>query len=274
MRPRAPGRRGRGPPEALGSPAAFPSDMLPGGERSAEGQRSQERGRTRGPAAEPHPPGSPPRSRRVPRRRLSSSPPTWRLWDHRPEPLGRPPRRPRPGARRGRTPTHAHAPRHGCTPRALRPQPRRDTRRAPGLGAGRKCAWRGLGAAILPRGGSDVGGRGRPQYLSGGAPRASAFSSRFFPESGKAGLRGRKRKRGLVLGMPPRAALGRGGCRSPGRGALAAGAGGGGRGCSAKGPWGQWGRGSGFGARRRARPRLRVGGPPGRPSRGRRPDRR
>lgn len=30
--PRAPERRGRGPPGALGSPAAFPSDMLPGRE--------------------------------------------------------------------------------------------------------------------------------------------------------------------------------------------------------------------------------------------------
>lgn len=27
--PRAPERRGRGPPGALGSPAAFPSDMMP-----------------------------------------------------------------------------------------------------------------------------------------------------------------------------------------------------------------------------------------------------
>lgn len=30
--PRAPERRGRGPPGALGSPAAFPSDMMPGKE--------------------------------------------------------------------------------------------------------------------------------------------------------------------------------------------------------------------------------------------------
>lgn len=42
-----------------------------------------------------------------------------------------------------------------------------------------------------------VGGAG-PQYLSRGVSLPSAFSSRFFPESGKAGLRGRKRKRGRV----------------------------------------------------------------------------
>lgn len=34
--PRAPGRRGRDPPGVLGSPAAFPSDMLPGAERGKE----------------------------------------------------------------------------------------------------------------------------------------------------------------------------------------------------------------------------------------------
>lgn len=118
----------------------------------------------------------------------------------RPEPLAHPTPRPRPGTRRGRTPTH---PSCGSTPRAFRLQLRRDTQLALGLSTRRKSAWRGPGAAILPRGGSEVGGRGRPQYLSGGAPLASAFSSRFFPESGKAGLRGRKRKRGLVLVMLP-----------------------------------------------------------------------
>lgn len=118
----------------------------------------------------------------------------------RPGPLAHLTLRPWPSTRQGRTPTH---PSCGSTPRAFRLQLRRDTQLALGLSAGRKSAWRGLGAAILPRGGSEVGGRGRPQYLSGGAPLASAFSSRFFPESGKAGLRGRKRKRGLVLVMPP-----------------------------------------------------------------------
>lgn len=79
----------------------------------------------------------------------------------------------------------------------------------------RKSAWRGPGAAILPQSGSEVSGRGLPHYLSGGAPLASAFSSRFFPESGKAGLRGRKRKRGLFLVTPQGLGLGRRGWRRP-----------------------------------------------------------
>lgn len=51
-----------------------------------------------------------------------------------------------------------------------------------------------------------MGGAG-PQYLSGGASLPSAFSSRFFPESGKAGLRGRKRKRGVGYPEVPRSGV-------------------------------------------------------------------
>lgn len=63
--PRAPERRGRGPPGPLGSPAAFPCDMLPG-RRGRKGQQSHSRGRTRGPWAEPCPRGHPPPSQCVP----------------------------------------------------------------------------------------------------------------------------------------------------------------------------------------------------------------
>lgn len=102
--PRAPERRARGAPGALGSPGAFPPDMLPG--REEERDNNVNRGdRHAGPWAEPHPPGRSPPSQCVPPSSPSSSPPTWRLLGPpRPAPLARPPRRPREAG------THTSAP--------------------------------------------------------------------------------------------------------------------------------------------------------------------
>lgn len=89
--PRPPERRGRGPPGALGSPAAFPCDILPG-RKEGKGQQSHSRGRTHGPWAEPHPRGLPPPRQCVPPFPRGKTPRTTQL-EHLARSLPRPPAR-------------------------------------------------------------------------------------------------------------------------------------------------------------------------------------
>lgn len=187
--PRPPERRGRGPPGALGSPAAFPCDILPG-RKEGKGQQSLEGADTR---------------------TLGGTPPTWPLappvsasllstWqdspDHPVRALGSLSAQ-APGQARGRD---APLRTRDVAPHHARPDfTSFAARRTPGVSAP-GGSLRGRARAPPSCRGAEVrsvGGAG-PQYLSGGASLPSAFSSRFFPESGKAGLRGRKRKRGLV----------------------------------------------------------------------------
>lgn len=89
--PRAPERRVRGPPGALGSPAAFPPDMLPGREEERDNNVKRGDGYA-DPGLNPtHLVARPPPRQCVPPPNLSSSPPTWRLpGPPQPEPLARP----------------------------------------------------------------------------------------------------------------------------------------------------------------------------------------
>lgn len=77
---------------------------------------------------------------------------------------------------------------------------RRDAQRVPSLGAGRKSAWQGRGAAILSRGGSDVGGRGRATVF---IPRRLARLRLLFPVLpgvGKSWVERAKKEEGKGLG--------------------------------------------------------------------------
>lgn len=77
---------------------------------------------------------------------------------------------------------------------------RRDAQRVPSLGARRKSAWQGRGAAILSRGGSDVGGRGRATVF---IPRRLARLRLLFPVLpgvGKSWVERAKKEEGKGLG--------------------------------------------------------------------------
>lgn len=106
---------------------------------------------------------------------------------------------PRPPARQE---AKTHPPHPGCssTPRGSRFHLRRDAQRVPSLGAGRKSAWQGPGAAILSRGGSEVGGRGRATVF---IPRRLAPLRLLFPVLpgvGKSWVERAKKEEGKGLG--------------------------------------------------------------------------
>lgn len=168
MKPRAPVRRGRGPPGALGSPEAFPSDILP--RREGKGLK-----KASGRGADTQTPGRP--DRPLPPR--SSSPPPWptREGTH----LG--------SARLSPIALQSH------TARAhrLHPPP------APRPGSWRKCAWQGPGAAILARGGRDVGGRGPATVFIRRRRAALRLLFPVLPGVGKSWVERAKKEAGIGL---------------------------------------------------------------------------
>lgn len=103
----------------------------------------------------------------------------------------------RPGTRQRRTPAY---PGGGSAPRASRLHLRRGPHTAPGLCAGRKSAWQGPGAAILPRAGSEVRGRGRATVFIRRrlAPLRLLFP--VLPGVGKSWVERAKKEEGSGLG--------------------------------------------------------------------------
>lgn len=141
----------------------------------------------------------PPVSAALPQRPSSSSSHVARLPGPPPlEPLARSLLwSPRPGTRHGRTSTHL-----GCSsaPRASRLHIQCDPQPTLGLRAGRKSAWQGPGAAILPWGGSEVGGWGWATLF---IPRLLAPLRLLFPVLpgvGKSWVERAKKEEGTGLG--------------------------------------------------------------------------
>lgn len=162
MKPRAPVRRGRGPPGALGSPEAFPSDILP--RRGGEGKGLR---KASGRGADAQTPGRRPDLALPPR---SSSPPPW-------------------PTREG---THLALRSHTARAHRLQPPP------APRPGSWRKCAWQGPGAAILARGGSDVGGRGPATVFIRRRRAALRLLFPVLPGVGKSWVERAKKEAGIA----------------------------------------------------------------------------
>lgn len=103
---------------------------------------------------------------------------------------------------------------------------RQDPPPALGLRAGRKSAWQGLGAAIFPKGGSDVLGRDRAMVFI--RRRLAAFRLLFpvLPGVGKSWVERAKKDEGARLGY---AAMWRTRVFVPGRGVVKL--------SSGRGPW-------------------------------------